>query len=60
MTALKGREAAEILKAEGNAAYQKQKYGAALDVSACKTSDLYKPLSVQDGKADIGSFLAGL
>ncbi|KAK9908088.1 hypothetical protein WJX75_002611 [Coccomyxa subellipsoidea] len=31
MTALKGREAAEILKAEGNAAYQKQKYGAALD-----------------------------
>lgn len=30
---MKGREAAEKLKAEGNAAYQKQKYGAALDVS---------------------------
>lgn len=28
-----GREAAEKLKAEGNAAFQKQKYGAAVDVS---------------------------
>lgn len=32
-----GREAAERLKAEGNAAFQKQKYGAAVDVSNMHT-----------------------